>query len=583
MRPFGTARFAAASRRPRNVADISMRRLLLSFARPHRRRLLAILAVLLVESAAALSIPLMGGALAESVTGGAAGTAIHLVLAVLIGVLAAQALLRAASAYLLDEVVDRLVAELRQRLYDHLQALPLAFHQQRRMGDSLALLTHDAYAISAFITGTAVTIVPLLATAAGAGLLMARIRVDLAALVVLLLPLFYLAAKLVGRRMRPLAVALQEEEASAVALAQENLALLPVIKSFTREKEESSRFRAQLDRILALAGRQRRIQAAFGPAMHFAAAAGLVLVFALATGTSSAALSAGELVTFLLYAHLLARPVAGLADVYGQTQGVRGAVQRIGSVFGEAVDTGGTAAMPRVRGEIELREVSFAFPGRRAALDRVSLRIEAGEHVALVGPNGSGKSTLAQLLLRLHEPQSGKIAIDGIDVRTVSLASLRAQVGIVPQQVMLFNASIRENIACGRSGCAEREIEAAARAACAHDFIVQLPQGYATVVGDAGVRLSGGQQQRLALARALLKDPAILMLDEATSMFDPEGEAEFLRIASRALAGRTVIFITHRASSLRDVERTIQMRDGRVMAAAVAPGPRRRLPAANGH
>jgi ABC-type multidrug transport system fused ATPase/permease subunit len=274
--------------------------------------------------------------------------------------------------------------------------------------------------------------------------------------------------------------------------------------------------------------------------------------------------------------------VAGLADVYGQVQGARGAVERIGSVFGEEVETGGAAVLARVRGEIALHGVSFAFPGRRAALDGVSLRIEAGEHVALVGPNGAGKSTLVQLLLRLHEPQSGTISIDGIDVRTVSLASLRTQVGIVPQQVMLFNTSIQENIACGRCGSDEAAIEAAARAAGAHDFIVRLPQGYGTVVGDGGVRLSGGQQQRLALARALLKDPPILILDEATSMFDAEGEAEFLRLAGSALRGRTVIYITHRATSLRGVDRTLQMREGRVLPAVVSAGQRPHRPVATG-
>jgi len=219
--------------------------------------------------------------------------------------------------------------------------------------------------------------------------------------------------------------------------------------------------------------------------------------------------------------------------------------------------------------------VTFGYEGRTRALDNVDLRIPAGEWVAIVGPNGAGKSTVAHLLMRLHDPASGSITIDGTDIATVSLASLRGQIGVVPQHVMLFNATVRDNIAYGRLDPDPAAIEAAARAARAHDFIVALPQGYETVVGDRGVRLSGGQQQRLALARALLKDPPILILDEATAMFDPEGEAEFLAACGDTLRARTVIFITHRPASLGVVDRIVHMRDGRVV--RIDPGSGRAL------
>jgi subfamily B ATP-binding cassette protein MsbA len=223
-------------------------------------------------------------------------------------------------------------------------------------------------------------------------------------------------------------------------------------------------------------------------------------------------------------------------------------------------------SLAAVKGEIEFRAVGFAYGGRPPALAGVDLRIAAGETVAVVGPNGAGKSTLAHLLMRLHEPSSGRILIDGIDIAGVSLASLRSQIGVVPQHVLLFNATVRDNIAYGRPEPSQTEIEAAARAARAHDFIAALPQGYDTLIGDRGVRLSGGQQQRIALARALLKDPPILILDEATAMFDPQGEAEFLAACQDTLRRRTVLLITHRPASLAAADRVVHMEGGRIVA-----------------
>ena len=533
-------------------------RFLLGHARPYRATLAFCALLMLAESAMALAVPWLGGQFAGSLLGDAAQVTGTLLLA-LLALFAAQALLKFANAYLLSRSAEQILADLRIRLYDHLQALPLAFYHQRRQGDVLALLTNDVAHLSGFLSGTLLATVPLLLTVAGAVALMARIDARLAGFVVVLVPLFYLLLKILGRRLRPLAAQLQDAHADAIATAEENLGMLPAIKTFTREAQESARYRGKIHRILHLSAEQRRIYAALGPILQFLAAAGMVAVLWVMS-EQMADRSPAEMVSFLLYAALLTRPVSALADVYGQTRQAGGALERLKAVLTEAPEPFAHAApaLGQVRGEIEFRDVTFAYPGRDPVLEHFNLRIEAGETVAITGENGAGKSTLAHLLMRLHYPQSGQILIDGTDIARVALESLRRQIGVVPQHVLLFNGSVRDNIAYGRADADDAAIEHAARLAQAHDFIASLPNGYDTLIGDQGVRLSGGQRQRIALARALLKDPPILILDEATAMFDPEGEARFIEDCRATLGGKTVLLITHRPASLALADRVVK-------------------------
>jgi ABC-type multidrug transport system fused ATPase/permease subunit len=370
--------------------------------------------------------------------------------------------------------------------------------------------------------------------------------------------------KLAGRRLRPLGQASAQAWAAQSALAGQNLELLPILKAFATDVMEAQRYRDGAYRLADAQLRQVRWQGLIFPLVQIAGAGTVLLLLGLAQADLLAGrLQIGSLVSVFLYGVVLINPVGQLANVYGQIQTARGAAQRLLEVMQTAPepDTGTIDALP-LDGDIVFDRVTFAYPGRDPVLSGFSLRIRAGETLAITGSNGVGKSTLAHLLLRLYEPDQGAISIGGIELPQFRLATLRRQIGLVPQQVLLFHASVRANIAYGRADADDAAIERAARAARAHDFIQALPNGYDTIIGDQGVKLSGGQRQRLALARALLRDPAILILDEATAMFDPAGEAEFIHACRDVLQSRTVLLITHRPASLALADRVIRLGGG---------------------
>ena len=537
---------------------------LLIFAAPYRGRLALVALLMLASSSITLAVPwlagqLLGGIFSEQ------GQNLNKLVGWLLLALIAITLLKIIVANLSGAVSARMLADLRQRIYDHLQSLPLAFHQAHRQGDTLALMTYEVARLSQFLSSTLISIPPLLLTVLGACVLMLRIDPLLALLVPLLVPAFYLILKIVGRRLRGLAQQLQEAEAEVVGLAEENLEMLPALKSFTRETEESQRYRTHIDHAMQLTLKENRIYAAMEPLIGLiASAAAVLLLFFAGKSVHAGSLSPAELFSFLFYAALLTQPVGALANLYGQIQTTRGTLARLQNVLREQPEPGysATASVQRAQGEIRVEGLYFAYPGRDTTLHGIDLLIRPGETVALTGPNGAGKSTLIALLLRMYEPDAGRILLDGQDITEINLKDLRRQIGVVPQRALLFNGSVRANIAYGLPGASDAQIEKAARLAQAWEFIQHLPQGFDTEIGDHGVRLSGGQRQRIALARAFVKDPPILVLDEATSMYDLEGESAFVEACADALHDRTVILITHRPASLALAQRILRVENG---------------------
>ena len=436
---------------------------------------------------------------------------------------------------------ERIVVDMRCQLYAHLQSLSLRFYTERRVGELISRLSSDVTVVRTVLTGNIATVLQQSLTLVGAVVIMFLLNWRLTLFIIVVMPLIVIVAFVLGSAIRRASTRVQDEIAGATVVAEEVFQNIREVKSFAREPYEIRRFNAAIDVAFDAARRLLTMRAVFGPIIGFIAFSGLGLMLWFGgREVLDGRLTAGELIAFLIYGLTVAASFAGVIGVYSQLQEALGATKRIFEILDTAPDvqdSSGARGLDSVDGAISLRGVSFAYDGELEVLQDIDLDIAAGEIVALVGPSGAGKSTLFNLIPRFYDPCAGAIRIDGADIRGLTQRSLRAHIGIVPQETLLFGGSIRENILYGKLDATEADMMAAAKSANAHNFIRELPEGYSTIVGERGVKLSGGQRQRVAIARALLKDPAILLLDEATSSLDSGKRAAGAGCAGAADAG----------------------------------------------
>lgn len=545
-------------------------RFIFDTARTVRLGIVALALLTLAQYAAGLAVPWVSGRLTSALveTGGIERAVLNLLFAGLALALVIQGALAIANIRHSARLQMTLSAAMQVRVYAHLQMLPLNYFHQQRTGALLTLLNHDVAQIAAFVASAIGPALPHVLTFLLALGLMMHIDWTLGAVAGLAVPLFFLAAKLFMRSIRSLSTGLSQSYGRAEAHAESHLSAMLLIKAFNRSASSTADYAREVRRVSETAQQVAMALGRIQPGLNLVAGLfAVALVWLLSGRLTAGVLGAGELVSFLMYGYFLARPMSQLASMYGQLQHARASAARIVEVLETEPEPRGDPGriLSSVRGDIEFRDVRFAYPERPPALDGVDLHIRPGETLALVGDNGAGKTTLAHLLMRFADPAEGEILLDGENLQRVNIKSLRAHIGLVPQSVLLLDGSIADNIVFGRKQVTRKTIESAARMAQAHTFIEALPLGYDTRVGERGVKLSGGQQQRIAVARALLENPPILILDEATAQFDPDAEARFLKSLTSAFENRTVLLITHRPTALAVADRIARLSKGRIL------------------
>ncbi|MHB8625036.1 MAG: ABC transporter ATP-binding protein [Aggregatilineales bacterium] len=543
---------------------------LFTYLRPHRGRLLLALLALLGYSGLGLVFPLVIIQLLKTVLAPPYDS--HLLDTVTIGLLAifiTTSLLQATQSYLLAYIGEHILLKLRTELYGHLQALSIDFYANRRIGELISRISLDVSSVRNVLVNTVTQLLSNVVTLVGSVVIVFLINPYLTGFVLLLVVVVAVVAAVFGRSFQGMSTAVQDRLADSTVTLNDGLQGIRVVKSFGREPFEIGRYTNEARRVLNAAMRLAATRSAFGGLMSFLGFAALAAILWFGGHEVIAGrLTLADISGFLIYGVTIGANIAGLANLYGQTREALGAVRRVFEILDTPPtiqDTPTAKTIKAAQGRIVFDDVSFRYDPRIPVLEHVTLDVAPGEIVALVGPSGAGKSTLFNLIPRFYDPTEGRVLIDGDELRMVTQASLRAQIGIVPQETLLFGGTIHENIIYGRLDASDAEIIAAAKAANAHDFISALPDGYQTIVGERGVKLSGGERQRVAIARAILKDPRILLLDEATSSLDNESERLVQDALDRLMQGRTTVIIAHRLSTIKVAHRIVVLEHGKIV------------------
>ncbi|MBA3531972.1 MAG: ABC transporter ATP-binding protein [Ardenticatenales bacterium] len=536
---------------------------LLQLAYPHRVRLLLATFILGLGTLLNLAIPFNLRQLVDGVFNEAGRAQLNQTAVTLLAILLLRMSSGVMAGYLLEWTGERIVADLRRRLFAHLIHLDLRFFADTRIGEITSRMSNDVSVIQNAVTSTLIGVIERVLLATGSLSIMFLLNWRLTLAIFVTIPLVVLSSRIFGRYVHQLSREVQERLAAATSVMEESLGAIRIVKIFVREPHEVGRFNHEIESLFERVRRRARLHALYGPLVSMLFAGAMVLVLWLGGQEVLAGrLTPGKMIEFLLYASFIASSVSVFSSAYTTFKRAIGSTERVFELLEQEREIRvpeAAASLAPMRGSIRFEHVSFGYDPALPVLENLSFDIAAGEVVALVGVSGVGKSTLMDLLPRYYDVTNGRILIDGVDIREVKLASLRAGIGSVPQETLLFAATVRDNLRYGRLEASDEHLIAAARAANAHDFIQALPQGYDTLVGERGVKLSGGQRQRIAIARALLKEPALLLLDEATSSLDSESERAVQVALDELLAerGRTTLVIAHRLSTVRSADRIL--------------------------
>lgn len=556
---------------PAPKAPIGSLRALWPFVRRHSGLFMAWLLALACSSTATLSLPVAFRSMIDE--GFSSGANTDRTFGFVLLVIIVLALATAARFFFVTLLGERVVADLRSRLYAHLLGLDAGFFDRSRSGELISRLTADAELLRSVVGSSMSVALRSIVTVIGALAMLFVTSPKLAAWAMLGIPLAVLPIVVGSRRIQKVSRASQDRVADANALASEALGAVRTVQAHAREPYERQRYATAIATAVATARKRIAAQSIVtAVAMSLIFGAIILVLWSGAHDVIAGRMSAGSLGQFVLYALIGGGSVGALAEVWNELQRAAGGMGRINELLRETPQVTAPAepvTLPeRVRGEIVFDAVTFHYPQRpdSAALRDFSLRVQPGETVALVGPSGAGKSTLLSLLLRFHDPQAGRITLDGIDLRELDLDALREAIALVPQSPTLFAASAADNIRYGRLDATDAEVREAAEAAEADTFLDALPDGFASELGERGARLSGGQQQRVAIARALLKDAPVLLLDEATSALDAQSERAVQTALEHLMEGRTTLVVAHRLATVLRADRIVVIDAGRIVA-----------------
>lgn len=542
---------------------------ILSYIKPYMHRLIFAMFCTIMAAAGNLYIPWIIKDMIDEVLADKNGTMLNWIAASIIAIFVVRGLFWYGQNYLMSYVGQSVIIDIRAAVFKKLQRLSVSFYDKNKTGTIMSYVTNDVNALQSAMVENTIEMITEGFILIGSVVVMIYLDWRLTLFTVCTFPVVLWFMEFFGKKIRKIGGRIQECTADITSVLQESVASARVIKSFVREDYEVDRFDVENRANFRANMKNAQLMATLTPVVELVAAIGVTMIIWYGgNNVINGTITAGSLVAFLTYAVNISNPIKRLTRVIGNIQKALAAAQRVFMIIDmpeEIAESRDAKQLPEVSGKVEFQNVSFAYDDKGNVITDLSFSVKPGEVIAIVGPSGAGKSTIANLLPRFYDVNKGDIKIDGHSVREVTLDSLREQVGIVPQETMLFNGSVYNNILYGRLDATKEEIEAAAKAANAHDFIMQLTDGYETKLGDRGVNLSGGQRQRIAIARAILKNPRILILDEATSALDTESERVVQEALDRLMVGRTSFVIAHRLSTVKNADKILVLEKGNLV------------------